>query len=204
MRIALARAADLIDESDDEFVVEMTGHARSLKAYARRLTRDNRGDADDLLQDALLRCWAARHRFELGTNFLAWARTVMRNIFLSDRRRDRFHADLPEDAFERLLGVTDTQGLTVDLRDVRWALGELTPEHREAVLLASEGLSIEEGAAQLAIPEGTFKSRVWRGRLRLRQLTENRDTPLLPLKHIGAKPREVTRPRRDWTGVTIG
>lgn len=129
---------------------------------------------------------------------------MVRNIFLSDRRRDRFHADLPEDAFDRWPGVADTQGLAGDLRNVRWALGELTPEHREAVVLASEGLSIEEGAAQLAIPEGTFKSRVWRGRLRLRQLTENRDTPLLPLKRIGAKPREVTRPRRDWTGVMVG
>lgn len=204
MRTALAQKADVIEVSDDGFAAELTGHAGSLKAYARRLTRDSRGDADDLLQDALLRCWAARHRFELGTNFPAWARTVMRNIFLSDRRSDRFHADLPEEAFDRLLGVTDTQGLAVELRDVRWALGELTPEHREAVLLASEGLSIEEGAAQLAIPEGTFKSRVWRGRLRLRQLTENRNTPLLPAKRIEAKHRGATRPRRDWTGVTIG
>jgi RNA polymerase sigma-70 factor (ECF subfamily) len=56
MEIALARAADLIDESDDEFVAELTGRSAALRAYARRLTQDSRADADDLLQDTLLRC----------------------------------------------------------------------------------------------------------------------------------------------------
>jgi len=42
----------------------------------------------------------ARDRFELDTNMVAWARTVMRNGFLSDRRRDRFRADFPEDGFD--------------------------------------------------------------------------------------------------------
>src|SRR3546814_2759095 len=73
----------------------------------------------------MLRCWAARRSFVPGTNLGAWMRTVMRNSFLSGRRRARFHANLPEDAFDRLLGVAEGQGAAVDLRDVKWALGEL-------------------------------------------------------------------------------
>src|SRR3546814_4370259 len=102
----------------------------------------------------MLRCWAARRSFVPGTNLGAWMRTVMQNSFLSGRRRARFHANLPEDAFDRLLGVAEGQGAAVDLRDVKWALGELIPEQRAAILLAAEGLSIEEAAASLAIPAG--------------------------------------------------
>src|SRR3546814_16999364 len=86
----------------------------------------------------MLRGWAARRSFVPGTNLGAWMRTVMRNSFLSGRRRARFHANLPEDAFDRLLGVAEGQGAAVDLCDVTWALGELIPEQRAAILLAAE------------------------------------------------------------------
>src|SRR3546814_6641944 len=77
--------------------------AASLSAYARRLTGSGGADADDLLQETMLRCWVARRSFVPDTNLGAWMRTVMRNSFLSGRRRAPFHADLPEDAFDRLL-----------------------------------------------------------------------------------------------------
>src|SRR3546814_9366961 len=88
-------------------------------------------------------------------------------------------SDWSSDVCSSDLGVAERQGAAVDLRDVKWALGELIPEQRAAILLAAEGLSIEEAAASLAIPAGTFKSRLWRGRLRLKRLMEHRDTPLL-------------------------
>lgn len=86
----------------------------------------------------------------------------MRNSFLGGHRRDRFHASLPEDAFDRMPGVEGGQDQAVALRDIGWALGELSPDQRDAVLLAGKGVSIEEAACQLGIPEGTFKSRVAR------------------------------------------
>src|SRR3546814_7816775 len=108
----------------------------------------------------MLRCWAARRSFVPGTNLGAWMRTVMRNSFLSGRRRARFHANLPEDAFDRLLGVAEGQGAAVDLRDVKWALGELIPEQRAAILLAAEGLTIEAAAASLEIGRASCRERV--------------------------------------------
>lgn len=185
---------------DDDFGAGLIEQAAPLSAYARRLTGGAGADADDLLQDTMLRCWAARSSFVPDTNIRAWMRTVMRNSFLSGRRRARFQADLPEEAFDRQLGVAGAQGAAVDLRDVDWALGELIPEQRAAILLAAEGLSIEEAAARLAIPAGTFKSRLWRGRLRLKRLMEHRDTPLLDRREKWPKPP----PRRNWKNVVIG
>lgn len=189
---------------DDEFGAELIEQAATLSAYARRLTGSG-ADADDLLQDTMLRCWTARASFKPGTSLTAWGRTIMRNRFLTGRRRARFQADMPEDALDRLLSVAENQENVVDLRDVGWALTELAPEQREAVLLAGEGVSTRDAAERLGIAGGTFTSRVARGRARLRQLTEERDAPLLSDRHAVEQVR-VERPRskRDWTGVMIG
>lgn len=189
--------------ADEGFAAELARREPGLRAYARRLARD-RADADDLVQDTMLRCWAARRRFEPGSNFAAWTRTVMRNGFLSDRRRDRFRVELPDGALDHLLVAAGAQEPAVDLRDAIWALGELTPDHRDAVLLAGEGLTAEEAAARLAIPEGTFKSRVARARSRLRSLTEEGHSGPEPLRSEAAERREVPHRRRNWKGVMIG
>ena len=185
---------------DAAFAVALAAQTANLAAFARRLTRQY-ADAEDLLQDTMLRCWTARHRFEEGTHLGAWARTIMRNSFLSGRRRARFRADLPEDALDRLFGVDESQSQAVELGEVRRAIGELTPEHREAVLMASEGVSVEEAAARLAIPTGTVKSRVARGRDRLRKIAEDGPKPPLPAPD---KTEHRPRERRDWKGVIIG
>ena len=163
---------------DDHFGAALIEQTAALSAYARRLTAGG-ADADDLLQDTLLRCWSARASFAAGTSLIAWARTVMKNNFLTGRRRARFQADLPEEARDRMLKVDETQSLAIWLRDTDWALGELPPHQREAVLLASQGASIEEAAMRLGVTTGTVKSRIARGRTRLRALIEERSTPLL-------------------------
>src|SRR3546814_754071 len=85
-----------------------------------------------------------------------------------------------------------------------WSSDVCSSDLRAAILLAAEGLSIEEAAASLAIPAGNFKSRLWRGRLRLKRLMEHRDTPLLDRRVAEKCP--MTRPRRhrNWKGVVIG
>ncbi|MGY2737285.1 RNA polymerase sigma factor [Sphingomonas sp. UYP23] len=205
MQQALAMAVQPLDENA-EIGALLAREAAKLRRYANRLAGVG-ADADDLLQDTMLRCWAARGSFQTGSNFGAWSRTVMRNVFLSGRRRMRFQADLPDEVLDRMLSVDATQGEAVDLRDVDWAMGELTPNHRDVVQLASQGVSIEEGAAQLSIPEGTFRSRLWRARARLRRLTEDRLVPL-PMAKVFGLENETTAPverkRRDWTGVIIG
>lgn len=185
---------------DTWFKEALQAHTAALRAYARRLTR-NATDADDLFQETMLRCWQARDRFTPGSNFIAWDRTIMRNTFLSARRRDRFHVNLPGDGLVHLPGVDGGQDSVIEWGEMERALRELSPEHRAVVLLAGEGVSTEDGATRLAIPEGTFKSRLARGRMRLRQLTENptAKTPPAPAPQESRK-----RKRRDWSGVMIG
>lgn len=190
---------DVTFTADTHFAELLDRHRALLRAHARRLT-GNSIDADDLVQDTMLRCWSARNSFAPGSNFGAWSRVVMRNSFLSARRRDRFHASLPEEAFDRMLGTEGGQDQAVELRDIGWALSKLSRDHRDAVLLAGKGVSIVEGAYRLAITEGTFKSRVARGRSHLRKLIEDPDARPLSSKFREDKPRE----RRNWAGVLIG
>lgn len=197
------------EPADVEFGAALIAQTALLSGYAKRLAGPG-ADADDILQDTLLRCWAARARFMAGTNLAAWTRTVMRNCFLTGRRRARFQADVADDVIDRMMWVEESQSWALALKDADWALGELVPEQREAVLLASQGASGQEGAAQLGIAEGTFKSRVWRGRARLVALVEERSTPLLsqqtppaPVKEQDDR-RKRPRKKRESRGVVIG
>jgi RNA polymerase sigma factor (sigma-70 family) len=204
MKQPIVRGADVNKAaSDDVFGAMLAAHAQGLTGYARRLT--GRGaDADDLVQDTMLRCWTARQTFRAGTNFTGWTRTVMRNVFLTGRRRARFQAELPEEALARLLRVEPDQEGAVELRDVLLAMHELSPEHRQAVLLASEGVSTIDAATRLSISTGAFKSRVLRGRDRLRSLTDDRVTRLSSVNRMSITPAPFVRKPRDWKGVVIG
>jgi RNA polymerase sigma-70 factor (ECF subfamily) len=183
-----------------DFAKTMDRHSGSLRSYARRLA-GNAADAEDLVQDTMLRCWSARRRFQPETNFGAWSRIVMRNSFLSSHRRDRFHANLPEEAFDRLPSEGAGQDLAIEMRDIEWALEQLNPDQRNAVTLAAKGVSSEEAAAQLTISEGAFKSRVARGRVHLRELIDDPDAQ--PYRALAAKAQSVRTPR-NWKGVMIG
>ena len=69
---------------------------------ARRLTK-NDTDGEDLVQDTLIRAWAARHQFEPGTNLIAWLMRIQRNLFITSKRRDRREVRLETDVIERTL-----------------------------------------------------------------------------------------------------
>ena len=124
--------------------------------------------ADDLVQDTLLRAWEAADRFEPGTNLLAWLYTILRNRFLSEYRSRRHQLDDPDGKLVERLSVLPSQDNRLDYLDLRRALAQLAPEHREALLLVgAEGLPFEEAAAITGVPLGTFKSRINRARSKL-------------------------------------
>ncbi len=138
-----------------------------LRAFAFSLTGD-RHRADDLVQDTILRAWEASDRFEPGTNLRAWLYTILRRLFLSEYRSRRHQVDDPDGTLVERLRVLPEQDNRMDYRDLLWALTQLPPEQREAVLLVgSEGLSYEEAAVVTGVPLGTFKSRINRARTKL-------------------------------------
>ena len=66
----------------------MAPYLRTLSGMARRLTHDA-ALAQDLVQDTLFRAYRFAHQFEPGTNFRAWLVTIMRNLYISQRRKQR-------------------------------------------------------------------------------------------------------------------
>ena len=156
-----------------EFKRELTGVIPHLRAFARGLC--GRPDlADDLVQEALLKAWAAQERFEPGTSMRAWTFVILRNAYLTDMRRNRFRADYDETVAERILVAPAPQEGPLHLSDMHRALLTLPPERREALLLVGAGgFSYEEAAQICGCAVGTIKSRVGRARAALTQMIDN-------------------------------
>jgi len=141
-----------------------------LRAFAISLS-GNTDYADDLVQEALVRCLSNLDKFEVGTNLQAWLFTILRNQFLTTYRKRRREVEDPDGIMAGQLSVPPAQPGVLDLQDLRIALARLPVDQREALLLVSaEGLSYEEAASICGIRIGTLKSRVNRARTRLAEL----------------------------------
>jgi RNA polymerase sigma-70 factor (ECF subfamily) len=147
-------------------------HLPNLRAFAMSLCR-NKHDADDLLQETMLKAWNNLDSFREGTNLRAWLFTIMRNTHFSDYRKKR--ADMLDESSDQLaqIGVPPTQIDSADRRHIAAALDKLNFEQREAIILvAAEGFNYEEAAAISNCPVGTIKSRLNRARSRLAEILE--------------------------------
>ncbi|MEB3416684.1 sigma-70 family RNA polymerase sigma factor [Alteriqipengyuania sp. WL0013] len=164
-------------EDQAAFKRELTEVVPHLRAFARGLC--GRPDmADDLVQEALLKAWAAQQRFEPGTSMRAWTFVILRNAYLTDMRRNRFRGEYDETVAERILTAPAGQEEPVHLSDMHRALLTLPPERREALLLVGAGgFSYEEAAEICGCAVGTIKSRVGRARAALTSMLEDGDIP---------------------------
>lgn len=164
-------------EDRKAFRRELTEVVPHLRAFARGLC--GRPDmADDLVQEALLKAWAAQERFEPGTSMRAWTFVILRNAYLTDMRRNRFRGEYDEGVAERILTQPAGQEGPIHLSDLHRALLTLPPERREALLLVGAGgFSYEEAAEICGCAVGTIKSRVGRARAALTAMIDSGGTP---------------------------
>lgn len=147
----------------------------SLRTFAISLT-GNGEQADDLVQEAIVRGLGNLDKFEPGTNLRAWLFTILRNEFYTAMRRRRREVEDPDGVMAGMLSTLPGQDGNLDLRDLAGALAQLPPEQREAVLLAgAHGLRYEEIARICGTKLGTIKSRVNRARFRLAELLRLQD-----------------------------
>lgn len=160
-----------------DFKRELTDVIPHLRAFARGLC--GRPDmADDLVQEAMMKAWAAQERFEPGTSMRAWTFVILRNAYLTDMRRNRFRGEYDENVAERILTAPADQEEPLHLSDMHRALLTLPPERREALLLVGAGgFSYEEAARICGCAVGTIKSRVGRARATLNSMMEDGDIP---------------------------
>jgi RNA polymerase sigma-70 factor (ECF subfamily) len=151
----------------DPFRDSLLAALPSLRAFAISLTFAV-DQADDLVQDTLVRAWTHRDRFRAGTNLEAWLFTILRNAFYSSRRKARFEVSDPEGVYAERLVAAPTQTLRCEFDDFRDAFASLAPKYREVLaLIAAEGLSYEDTARVCGVAVGTVKSRVNRARSQL-------------------------------------
>jgi RNA polymerase sigma-70 factor (ECF subfamily) len=172
----MAQKGPIAADQRELFEREALPHLDALYAAALRLTR-NADDANDLLQETILRGFRFFHQFTPGTNCRAWLLTILYNIFRNGYRRgareqvaasaedferwadtDSVHSSAPANPEQIVLeGVLD--------HEVEQALAALSEDFRTVILMVDiEELSYEEAARVLELPFGTVKSRVSRGR----------------------------------------
>jgi RNA polymerase sigma-70 factor (ECF subfamily) len=168
-------------KSQDDFEREVMPHLQSLYGVAMRMTKSE-SDAEDLVQDAILRAYRFWDGFESGTNARAWLMRIMTNLFRNRYREKareqeilgeaeastanvgQFQGSAPRDAESALFGRMLS-------RDVEKALALLPPEFRLPVILADlEDLSYKEIADIMECPAGTVMSRLYRGRRMLQKM----------------------------------
>jgi RNA polymerase sigma-70 factor (ECF subfamily) len=145
-----------------------------LRRYARALTHDV-VTADDLVQDCLTRALGKLHLWQEGSDLRSWLFTILHNLYVNHiRRAVREGAAVGFNDTEPLLSRAPQQGKRLELRDLERAIAKLPEEQRSVILLVGlEGMRYEEVAAVLAVPVGTIRSRLSRGREALRRLTGN-------------------------------
>ncbi len=144
----------------------------SLRAFAISLCH-NRTEADDLVQETLIRAWNNLSNFQEGTNLKAWLFTILRNNFYNGLRRQKHQNEYARTMDSSQFVVQASQDKTLEFGDVMRNLGDLPPDQREALILVTvENMSYEEVALICACPIGTVKSRVNRARARLEALME--------------------------------
>jgi RNA polymerase sigma-70 factor (ECF subfamily) len=164
----------------ERFYAELWPHRAAVLRTARVLTHsdaDSDADADDLAQETMLKAFRAIDRLARGSNPKAWLMTILRNTHV-DRLRARPPAEVSLDA--DLVAETeadppadwgDAEQVLASFSDeqVIAALRALPPDIRWTLLLADvQGMDDAEAAQVLAVPEGTIKSRLHRGRRMLR------------------------------------
>jgi len=167
-----------------EFEAMAMPHLDALYSTALRLCR-NTGDAEDLVQDAMVKAYRFFDRFEAGSNGRAWLYKVMVNLFYNRYRHDRRERRTADDAEvgehhgrfmsdSSVRALRDPEGDLLDRmtrQDVARALESLPADFRAVVVLSDmEGFLYREIAEILDCPIGTVMSRLFRGRRLLRGL----------------------------------
>jgi RNA polymerase sigma-70 factor (ECF subfamily) len=160
----------------DEFGAALLAHLPRLRRYAIALSRDA-NMADDLVQECVEKALRNRQALNQQSHVSGWLRSILHNLYLDALRRERrrgISVDWQDSANLVELSVPPADRSTA--RELQQAMGELSAEHRQILLLVGlEGRSYRDVATELNIPIGTVMSRLARARAQLRLALEYAD-----------------------------
>jgi len=148
-----------------ELSYSITGFYPKLKAFAMKLTK-NIEDAEDLIQETLLKAFCNRDKFEDGTNIRAWIYTIMKNTFITNYQR-LMRRKTFIDSSDNLYHINSAsvriknEAMSEFIReDITCALEKLDKTYSEPFELFFKGYKYHEIAAHYSIPIGTVKNRI--------------------------------------------
>lgn len=170
-------------------------HVPELRRYARQLTRDN-VQADDLLQETLTRALGKLDLYDPSGSFKGWLCTIMKNLFLDDRRRRQKWptSSFVEQEHGNARFAKPEQVDRLVLKELKGAIGRLPEAQREVLMgVVANGWSYEEAAERLGIAIGTVRSRLFRARSALMEMLD----PTAPEKARPAKVGRSVQPAED-------
>lgn len=180
------RIAGYADDMSSKF--DITPHLEDLWRYGRVLTR-NDCDADDLVQEALVRALSFAKTYDSSRPLLPWLIGIVRNTFLTDVSR----AAADSRRLSSYAGISNrtslpTQEHCAELADVERALAALPAEQAEILhLVGVLGFTYSEAADLLDVPTGTVMSRLSRGRAALKHNMEDGADCARQLKVVGGR-----------------
>ncbi|MBB3979433.1 RNA polymerase sigma-70 factor (ECF subfamily) [Rhizobium azooxidifex] len=159
-------------EPANTFKRELLSILPSLRAFAISLVGRHH-EADDLVQDTIMKAWAKQEQFEMGTNMKAWLFTILRNELYSKLRKRGREVQDSDGLLTANLAQHPAQYGKLDMQDFQRALEQLPDEQREAIILVgASGFSYEEAAEISGCALGTIKSRVNRARQKLQEILQ--------------------------------
>jgi RNA polymerase sigma factor (sigma-70 family) len=147
------------------FNLQICSHQSCLESFAMKFTK-NEDDANDLVQDTLIKAIRHHHLYKQGTNLRGWLYTIMRNTFINDYHkgsRKKELIEITDDFSSQQLSISAVTNLGENkflMEDINKALDRLQPAYSLPFLRYFEGYKYHEIAKELNIPVGTVKTRI--------------------------------------------
>lgn len=160
-------------KTEKKFEEKVQEQYQPLKGFALKLTHDSE-DANDLVQETMLKAFKNEDKFEKGTNLNGWLYTIMRNIFINNYRRlvkSKTFLDSTENQFyiNSIKNSTHNRGeANIAMKEISGAIEMLSDKLKIPFMMSFNGYKYEEIAEQLAIPLGTVKIRIHTARQKLK------------------------------------
>lgn len=163
------------EKNSTDLLLEAKKFEKNLLNYFRRQGVSSSQD-DDLVQETYLRLWNYRDRYVPTAKLSTFLFTLARQVRIDALRAESRRLTREKDWAEARPDIIDSSSVSVDAReDVRWALAQLSPEHREVIEFGVfQDLPYAEIAEILEIPLGTVKSRMFNALKKLKEIFDDR------------------------------
>ncbi|MBK7965693.1 MAG: RNA polymerase sigma factor [Bacteroidetes bacterium] len=157
-----------------EFNYHVKEQYEPLRGYAFKLTRAIE-DAEDLVQETMLKAFNNKDKFAPGTNLKGWLYTILKNLFINNYRRKVKYLIVHDDTerqylLDNLNSADKNKGIgRIAMQEIDRAMGTLPENLRIPFMKSFEGFKYSEIADELQVPLGTVKIRIHVARKKLQE-----------------------------------